>query len=136
MNDGRQARICIQKHTFYIKESSTMPLNSKLFYTLNVNSIFTLTVIEAISQHCRALVMNTIPRVPFIKDVKILWVPSNCSPGICKNSRVPLHSSSKFYGCQAPVAPVLTRALTLISPWAHLTALSAVSSWGYISSII
>ena len=31
--------------------------------------------------------------------------------GSRKNSQVPLHRSSKFWGCQVPVAPILTRAL-------------------------
>ena len=30
-----------------------------------------------------------------------------------KNSRVPLHRNSKYHGCQAPVAPVLKRALRI-----------------------
>ena len=56
----------------------------------------------------RAVVRNFNPRVPHIKGLKILRVPGNCS---LENSRVPLHRSSKSYGCQAPVAPVLTTPL-------------------------
>ena len=58
----------------------------------------------------RALARIINPRVPLIKDVKILRVPGNCS---LEYSRVPLHRGSKFYGCQAPVAPVLTTTLLI-----------------------
>ena len=46
-----------------------------------------------------------------LKVLKFYGCQATVLQGFRKKSRVPLHRSSKFCGCQAPVAPVLTRAL-------------------------